>query len=314
MKEKLYIPVKLADEKVEIDIEEIKKAKDKRIVLEIQHKDFTSIKIEKQQNLLIQLKEIIKEYKIYGIKIHSIPDSVDKKNLRLLKKCKVKEIELLIESSNDYILKNIKSDYKFKYARKVATQIKLKRFNLAIKLVVGLPESTIADDLNTVKQCIELKPYQIVIIPCQPEDKVAIKNLYEQDEFSPLSQIQMMERIKESINLIGKSKIKLVKIGEDNKAVYGINIIQFRNLIATDIWYNRIVEKIKSYNVKVKIVNVEVNPSDVDIVKGRDNSNLEKLQDVYDVELRVLENDKISKDDFRMEILKTYTDFLDDDD
>ena len=314
MKEKIYIPVKVVDGKVEIEGEKIKEAKNKRILLEIRDKDFTSVKIETQQNLLKELNEIIKKYKIYGIKIHSIPDSIDKKNLKMLKKYKVKEIELLIESSNDYILKNIKSDYKFKYAKKIANQIKFMRFCLGIKLVIGLPESTIADDLNTVKQCIELKPYQIVIIPCQIEYKNVIKNLFEQDEFSPLSQIQMMERIKESIALINKSKVKDLQIGEDNQNIYGINIDQFRDLIATDIWYDRIVEKIKSYNVKVKIVNVEVNPNDINIIKGSNNSNLEKLQDVYDVELRVIENNKIKKGDFRMEILKTYTDFLDDED
>lgn len=49
----------------------------------------------------------------------STPDSIDKNNLKLLKKYKVKEIELTIESSNDYILKNIGIAYKYDDAKKL---------------------------------------------------------------------------------------------------------------------------------------------------------------------------------------------------
>lgn len=59
-----------------------------------------------------------------GIKITSTPDSIDKNNLKLLKKYNVKEIVLVIESSNDYILKNIGVDYKFDTAKKIAKKNK----------------------------------------------------------------------------------------------------------------------------------------------------------------------------------------------
>ncbi len=313
MKEKIYIPIRINEEILTDEIaKKLANNKDKKILLEIVDTDFTSINIKKQEEILDQIKKFLKEYKAFGIKILSTPDSIDRNNLKLLKKYKVKEIELLIESSNDYILKNIGVDYKFDAAKKVAKKIKSYRFLLSVKTILGLPESTVADDLNTIRQVIKLKPEQVTLIPCNVDYNKSVERLYEQNEFTPLSKIQLIERLKESIKLITHTKIRNIKIGEDSQEVEEMPMVQFRNLVASEIWYEKIIEMIKSYNVKVKEVEIEVNTSDIDNVKGLNNRNLEQLKDVYDVELHVSENDKLESGNYKMKILKTYTDFLED--
>lgn len=313
MKEKIYIPIKIDEIVVSNEItKEIENSKDKKALLEIVGVDFTSINIEKQEEVLIQINKLLKKYKIWGIKITSTPDSIDKNNLKLLKKYNVKEIVLVIESSNDYILKNIGVDYKFDTAKKIAKKIKSYRFRLDIKVALGLPESTVADDFNTVRQVIKLKPEQVTLIPCNVDYNKNVERLYEQNEFTPLSKIQLIERLKESIKLITHTKIRNIKIGEDSQSVEEMPMVQFRNLVASEIWYEKIIEMIKSYNVKVKEVEIEVNSSDIDNIKGLENKNLVQLKDVYDVELHVSENDKLESGNYKMKILKTYTDFLED--
>lgn len=313
MKEKIYIPIRINEEILTDEIaKKLANNKDKKILLEIVDTDFTSINIKKQEEILEPINKVLKEYKAFGIKILSTPDSIDRNNLKLLKKYKVKEIELLIESSNDYILKNIGVDYKFDAAKKVAKKIKSYRFLLSVKTILGLPESTVADDLNTVRQVIKLKPEQVTLTPCNIDYNKNVEKLYDTSEFTPLSKIQLIERLKESIKLITHTKIRNIKIGEDSQSVEEMPMVQFRNLVASEIWYEKIIEMIKSYNVKVKEVEIEVNSSDIDNVKGLNNRNLEQLKDVYDVELHVSENDKLESGNYKMKILKTYTDFLED--
>jgi histone acetyltransferase (RNA polymerase elongator complex component) len=313
MKEKIYIPIRINEEILTDEIaKKLANNKDKKILLEIVDTDFTSINIKKQEEILDQINKVLKEYKAFGIKILSTPDSIDRNNLKLLKKYKVKEIELLIESSNDYILKNIGVDYKFDAAKKVAKKIKSYRFLLSVKTILGLPESTVADDLNTVRQVIKLKPEQVTLTPCNIDYNKNVEKLYDTSEFTPLSKIQLIERLKESIKLITRTKIRNIKIGEDSQSVEEMPMVQFRNLVVSEIWYEKIIEMIKSYNVKVKEVEIEVNSSDIDNVKGLNNRNLEQLKDVYDVELHVSENDKLESGNYKMKILKTYTDFLED--
>lgn len=313
MKEKIYIPIRINEEILTDEIaKKLANNKDKKILLEIVDTDFTSINIKKQEEILDKINKVLKDYKAFGIKILSTPDSIDRNNLKLLKKYKVKEIELFIESSNDYILKNIGVDYKFDAAKKVAKKIKLYRFLLSVKTILGLPESTVADDLNTVRQVIKLKPEQVTLIPCNVDYNKNVEKLYDTSEFTPLSKIQLIERLKESIKLITHTKIRNIKIGEDSQSVEEMSMVQFRNLVASEIWYEKIIEMIKSYNVKVKEVEIEVNSSDIDNVKGLNNKNLELLKDVYDVELHVSKNDKLESSNYKMKILKTYTDFLED--
>ena len=313
MKEKIYIPIRINEEILTDEIaKKLANNKYKKILLEIVDADFTSININKQEEILAKINRVLREYKAFGIKIMSTPDSIDKNNLKFLKKHKVKEIELIIESSNDYILKNIGVDYKFEEVKKVVKKIKSYRFLLSVKTILGLPESTVADDLNTIRQVIKLKPEQITLIPCNANYNKNVEKLYEQNEFTPLSKIQLVERLKESIKLINHFKIRNIKIGEDSQNVEEMPIEQFRNIVASEIWYEKIVEMIKSYNVKVKEVEIEVNSLDIENVKGEENKNLEQLKDVYDVELHITKNNKLEIGNYKMKILKTYTDFLED--
>ena len=185
---------------------------------------------------------------------------------------------------------------------------------LSVKIAVGLPESTLADDLNTIKQVMRLKPIQISLIPCNLDYNKNIKKLYEKEEFIPLSKVQLVERIKEIIKLLRTYKIGKIFIGEDKQYIEEMPISQFRRLVASEIWYEKIIDMIKSYNVKVKEVEVEVNSEDVEDIKGLNNINLEQLKDVYDVKLNIIVNNKIKRFNYKMKILKTYTDFLEEND
>ena len=179
MKEKVYIPIEI--DSIKNNDEIIKKMENNvhaKKILQIKNKDFTSINIEKQMEILTELNKLIKEYKIFGIKITSDPDSIDKNNLKLLKKYKVKEIELNIESSDDYILKNMGADYDFETIKKVANIIKHYWISVSAKITIGLPESTLVDDLNTIKKVMKLKPMEISLIPCNLDYNRNVKNLY----------------------------------------------------------------------------------------------------------------------------------------
>ena len=85
-------------------------------------------------------------------------------------------------------------------------------------------------------------------------------------------------------------------------------------MVASEIWYEKIIEQIKSYNVKVKEVEIEVNAEDKEDVIGINNKNLEQLKDIYDVNLNVIANNKVKRFNYKMKILKTYTDFLEEND
>ena len=70
--------------------------------------NFTGIEGEKQIELLEAAYEYIKMGKVNSIRISTRPDYINREILKRLKKYRVKTIELGVQSTNDYILKNAK--------------------------------------------------------------------------------------------------------------------------------------------------------------------------------------------------------------
>lgn len=291
---KVIIPVKIKGNEVEGNINQEKKA-----ILELKDEKSLVFDIKGQEGILKKLQD----QKVDGIKLTLNPKDITKENLKKLKSYKVKEIIILVESSNDYILRNIGSNYNFEKIKQAVKKIKHKFIKLDVLTVIGLPEDTLADDLNTIKQISKLKPKELIIIACDEHYNSSINELYNTNEYEPLSSVQITERLKEVITTAEKFGIKNIKIEERNN---------IKDNVLESIWYDRIVEKIKSYNVKVKEVTIQANPEAVKNIKGLEDANLNKLKETYDVVLNIEENDKIKMGQFKMQILETYTDFLED--
>lgn len=85
----------------------------------------------------------------------------------------------------------------------------------------------------------------------------------------------------------------------------------FGQLVEDSIWYDSIVEKIKKFNVKVKEIEIKINPENVNNVVGHKKENIKKLKELYDLDVKIKQVKTIRAGKFEINILKTYKDFLD---
>ena len=76
------------------------------------------------------------------------------------------------------------------------------------------------------------------------------------------------------------------------------------------MWYDAVVGRIKKLNVKVREVEVTVNPIDANNVIGHKKENVIKLKETYDVDLILKQDENIKQGKSKIEITKTYNDFL----
>ena len=74
------------------------------------------------------------------------------------------------------------------------------------------------------------------------------------------------------------------------------------------MWYDAIVGKIKKLNVKVKKVQVTVNPIDANNVIGHKKENVQKLKYIYDVDLVLKQDKNIKQGKSKIDITETYLD------
>lgn len=270
--------------------------------------------IDEREELLSEIYEYKKRGKIDKITINSSAKNIDKKMIKLLKKYKIKDICIKCMTSNEYLLKNLKFGYEFKDVKKIIKKLRWNLFNVYSNLMIGLPESTIRDDLDTVKDLISLKIKKVNINVAVVEKGSNLQGLLEKGEYIAPNNIQVIEELKEIIQIFNKKKIVINEIGDhivEEKNIYkGLYTKKLKKMVESAIWYDNIITKIKNFNVKVKEVEIQVNPEDEENVIGYEKENLNKLKNVYDVDLIIRKNEKINKGRSKIAILKTYTDFV----
>jgi radical SAM enzyme (TIGR01210 family) len=282
---------------------------------------FTGIDVNTQEELLSTAYEYIKEGKIDSIRISTRPDYIDKETLKRLKKYKVKTIELGVQSTNDYILNRAGRGHTFNDVKKASRLIRFYKFRLGHQMMVGLPESTRLDDLNTAKDLVKLKPKMVRIYPVLVIKNTKLEEEYNDGKYEPITVNQAVERCKELVYIFNKSKVEVIRIGlqntdiitepnsEKSDVVAGPFHPAFGQLVEDSIWYDSIVDKIKKVNVKVKEVEITVNPQDVNSVIGHKKENIKKLKELYEVDIKIKQDEKIKIGKSEIKVLKTFTDF-----
>ena len=279
---------------------------------------FTAIEKEKQEELLQVAYEYIKNGQVESIRISTRPDCINKEILKMLKKYKVKTIELGVQSANDYILKRANRGHTFEDVKKASKMIRWNGFKLGHQMMVGLPESTRIDEINTAKALVKLKPKMVRIYPVLVVKNTKLEKEFEKEEYEPLPLVQAVETCKEIVRIFADKKIDIIRIGLQNtdeisdpenknsEVIAGPYHPAFRQLVESAMWYDAIVGKIKKLNVKVKEVEVTVHPIDSNNVIGHKKENVIKLKDVYDVELILKQDKNIKQGKSKIEITKTY--------
>jgi len=277
---------------------------------------FTGIEEEKQE-------EFLKAGKIDTIRISTRPDYINKKILKRLKKYKVETIELGVQSANDYILKRANRGHTFEDVKKASKMIRWRGFKLGHQMMVGLPESTRIDEINTAKELIKLRPKMVRIYPVLVIKNTRLEKEYLEGKYTPLTVVQAVETCKELVSMFNQKGIDVIRVGlqntdeitdpniEGSEVVAGPYHPAFRQLVESGLWYDTILAKIKQLNVKVKKVEVTVNPQDANNVIGHKKENVVKLKEIYDVDLILKQDEKIKQGKSKIDITKTYHDFLD---
>ena len=300
--------------------EYLKSIKDENAEIEVAFfgGSFTAIEEEKQNELLSLAYEYIKEGKIKSIRISTRPDYIDKKILKRLKKYKVKTIELGVQSANNFILEKAGRGHTFEDVKKASKLIRRYGFTLGHQMMVGLPESTRKDEINTAKELIKLKPKMVRIYPVLVLKGTKLEKELKEEKYKPLSIVQAVETCKELVRMFADKKIDIIRVGlqntdeitdpnnENSEVVAGPYHPAFRQLVESSLWYDAIVEKIKKLNVKVKEVEVTINPIDTNNVIGHKKENIIKLKQTYDVDLRINPDKKIKQGKLKIEITKTF--------
>jgi len=266
---------------------------------------FTGIEIELQKELLSAANEFVQQGKINSIRISTRPDYINKEILKMLKTYNVKTIELGVQSTNDYILDKCKRGHSFKDVKIASKLIRKFKFNLGHQMMVGLPDSLQKDEIDTAKALIKLHPKMVRIYPVLVIKGTQLEKDYLSGNYQPNTLEQAIETCSILLKMFNKKKIEVIRIGlqstdeicnpenQNSQVVAGPYHPAFRQLVESRIYYYDILNKVRNLNNKVSNIKVHVNSKNVNSFVGHKRENINKIKEMYNVNIHIEQNDKV---------------------
>ena len=283
------------------------KDKDRKVEVAFFGGSFTGIDTKIQEELLLAANEYINAGKVDSIRISTRPDYINQDVLNLLKRYNVKTIELGVQSANDFILNKCKRGHSFEDVKKASKLIRKNKYILGHQMMVGLPESTQKDEIETAKKLIKLHPKMVRIYPVLVIKDTKLAEDYLSGEYKPNTIEQAVETCAILLKMFNSKKIDVIRIGlqstdeicnpenENSQVISGPYHPAFRQLVESRICYDEFVKKIHKLNNKVKVVKAKVNGSLINSFVGHKRENIKRIKELYDVDVKVEKDDSVKR-------------------
>ncbi|MEG2459525.1 MAG: radical SAM protein [Clostridia bacterium] len=273
---------------------------------------FTGIEIEKQIEYLEVVQPYINNRKIESIRISTRPDYINKSNLELLKKYKVKTIELGVQSLDDEILKIAKRGHTVKDVEVASKLIKDYGFVLGHQIMVGLPGSDFAKEKNTAEKSIVMRPEIVRIYPVLVIAKTELEEMFNRNEYTPLTLEEAINSATTLYSLYKENNIKVIRTGlhiteelaEESNFIAGPMHPAFGQMIQARIVRNKIDFEIQQIiNSESKKIIIEAPQLMINYIVGVKRENIKYFNNKYNIDIYVNINKDLEKDTFKCKVI-----------
>lgn len=315
------ITAKEAKKEIDSYLETLKKEEGSITEIAFFGGSFTAIDIDYQNEMLKMANQYIEKGLVDGIRLSTRPDAIDEDILKKLKEYGVTTIELGVQSSNDYILKLSKRGHKFEDVIKASKLIKKHKIKLGHQMMVGLPESSMLDEINTAKEIAKLKPEMVRIYPVLVLEGTDLAKMYKDGTYIPLEVDEAVETCKRLVLFFEEKNINVIRVGlqttdeisdpraDASEVIAGPYHPTFRQLVDSSIWYDKILKEVSKFDVKIEKAKLYIHPKETNDVVGYKRNNIKRFKERYGIDF-VLEYDmKLKKHEFRIEVEKIFDDF-----
>ncbi len=252
---------------------------------------FTGIDYDLMCRLLEIANEYIKNGAVDSIRCSTRPDYIDEKILSTLKGYGVKVIELGIQSISDKVLLASKRGHTFETAENACRLIKEYGFELVGQMMIGLLEADIEDELQTAQFIIKAGADAARIYPTVVFNDTELRTMAEIGKYIPLSVDEAVERSAQVLDMFVNADIPVIRIGlcasenlsSEQTFFAGPNHSALGELVFSRLYFNRIIEKIKSLKKETnnKILYIEIPLGETSKAVGQHRKNKELLTAQY---------------------------------
>lgn len=253
---------------------------------------FTAIDRDKQKELLTPAFQALNDGLISDIRLSTRPDYIDDEILTFLTAYGVTIIELGVQSTDQEVLRLSKRGHSKEDVEKSTELITSWGFTLGLQMMVGLPGDTGEKAMQTAEDIIQLNPNFVRIYPALIIKNTLLAEMYHQGIYSPLSLGKAVGICRDLLLLFEASDIPVIRIGlqpSDEISLEGDVIAgpfhpAFRELVESAVAREQLLYLLKLVPGEAKQITITINPSDMSIVRGQKNSNINYLKEFWSVQ------------------------------
>jgi len=224
--------------------------------------NFTGLKKVEQETYLKLVQPYIDQGRISGIRISTRPDYINRDVLELLKKYRVKTIELGAQSMDNDVLRLVGRGHTAEDTIAAAKMIRDKGFSLGLQMMIGLPGDTLEKAVYTASKIIELKADNTRIYPALVIKRTRLEELYKTGKYQPLSLDEAVNWSKELLKIFEEANVGVIRIGlhpsegllSGEELAAGPFNPSFRELVLTAIWKDLLAPLLEEKGQKIEIV------------------------------------------------------------
>lgn len=273
---------------------------------------FTGIEREMMISLLEIASGYIKCGRVQSIRCSTRPDYIDEDILCILKKYGVKTIELGLQSVADNVLQSSKRGHNFEAERSACRLIVDYGFELVGQMMIGLPESTLEDEISTCDFIISTGATAARIYPTVVFRDTELCHMVETGEYSPLTLDDAVYRTAVVLERFLNAKINVIRIGlqssdnliSDKTYFAGPNHAALGELCFGELYYNQICKILSECDLsQPREIDISVPSGDLSKALGQKKKNKIRLTDRYsEHKFRFAESDSLSGNDIAVNI------------
>jgi len=250
------------------------------------------------RELMIYLLDVAEEYiknpregsaRVTGIRMSTRPDYINGEIMEILSNYHIKTVELGLQSMRDEVLISSKRGHTALDAEKACRLIKDAGYSLIGQMMIGLPGSTLEDEIYTAKKICEMGADGARIYPTVVFYDTELSEMAARGEYDMLSIDDAVMRSKEVLKIFDKNNVECIRIGlcasdnllDEEKVMGGANHPALGELVMGEEYFDRMqseAEHIVAENGDCGVITFTVPRGEMSLAVGQKGKNRKRLE------------------------------------
>lgn len=246
---------------------------------------FTGIDRALMIDLLERAERYVRIGKVHAIRLSTRPDYISADILEILSRYSVKTIELGLQSMSNAVLMASRRGHTAEQAEAACRMVKAAGFRLVGQMMIGLPESTMKDELFCAEKIFEMGADAARIYPTVVFYDTPLCEMVKSGSYLPLTLADAVKRSAEVLKIFWNHNIPCIRVGlcagEDfssaDKVMAGPNHAALGELVWNEIYYEKLVASLSQKSLLGRNVLLQFPAREVSKYVGQHQCNVDRL-------------------------------------